>query len=91
MWKSLKIYKPKIVIIEINSAVKVNNDKYIHSPGKYKGTGFLPTYNLGIEKGYKFLLHTGNMIFIRNDLFNRLNIPNEHPLKNFRSKWGGGI
>ncbi len=91
VWKSLKVYKPKLVIIEINSSVKVNNDIHIHSPGKYQGTGFKPTYDLGLEKGYKFILHTGNMFFIRDDLFDKLNISYNNPLENFVTKWGGGI
>lgn len=91
VWKSLKVYKPKIVIIEINSSVKVNNDEHIHEPNKYQGTGFKPTYDLGLEKGYKFILHTGNMFFIREDLFSKLNITYENPLENFIPNWGGGI
>ena len=91
VWKSLKVYKPKIVIIEINSSVKVNNSNWIHTPNKYQGTGFRPTYDLGIEKGYKFILHTGNMFFIRSDLFDKLNIAYNNPLENFRNRWGGGI
>ena len=90
-WKSLKLYKPKIVIIEINSSVKVNRSEWIHTPGKYQGTGFKPTLDLGIEKGYKFILHTGNMFFIRSDLFDKLNITYDNPLENFRTKWGGKI
>jgi ABC-type glycerol-3-phosphate transport system substrate-binding protein len=91
VWKSLNNYKPKIVIIEINSSAKVNDSKYIHKPGKYLGTGFNPTYYLGIEKGYKFILHTGNMFFIRSDLFDKLGITYNNPLENFRTDWGGAI
>jgi len=91
VWKSLKVYKPKIVIIEINSSVKVDNSVHIHTPSKYQGTGFKPTYDLGLEKGYKFILHTGNMFFIRTDLFDKLNITYDNPLENFRTIWGGGI
>ena len=87
IWKSLKDYKPKIVIIEINSSVKVDNKDWIHTPGKYNGTGFKPTYELGLEKGYKFVLHTGNIFFIRNDLFKKLNITYNNPLENFRNNW----
>jgi hypothetical protein len=89
VWKSLKIYRPKIVIIEINSSVNTDNNHYIHEPGKYCGTGFKPTYDLGIEKGYTFVLHTGNMFFIRNDLFDKLNIHYDNPLENFITNWGG--
>jgi hypothetical protein len=94
VWKSLKKYNPKIVIIEINSSIDPNNNEYINSCNEYinifnkcVGTGFRPMYNLGIEKGYTFLLHTGNMIFVRNDLFNKLNITYENELENFIPKW----
>jgi len=87
VWESLEKYKPKMVIIEINSGVDTKNDKHIHQPGKYQGTGFLPTYNLGIKKGYKFILHTGNMFFIRKDLFDKLGINYKDPLENFVTKW----
>jgi hypothetical protein len=89
VWKSLKIYNPKIVIIEINSSVNTDIEYHIHETEKYDGTGFKPTFNLGIEKGYTFVLHTGNMIFIRNDLFHKLNIHYDNPLENFRTCWGG--
>ena len=89
VWKSLKIYNPKIVIIEINSSVNTDNNNHIHQDNKYGGTGFKPTFDLGIEKGYKFILHTGNMFFIRNDLFDKLNIHYDNPLENFVTSWGG--
>lgn len=89
IWKSLINYKPKIVIIEINSSINTNNQNYIHEPPKYNGTGFRPTFNLGIDKGYTFVLHTGNMFFVRNDLFNKLNIHYNNELENFRIEWGG--
>ena len=91
VWKSLKVYKPKIVIIGIESGAKANDPNWIHTPGKYPGTGFKPTYDLGLEKDYKFILHTGNMFFIRSELFEKLNITYDNPLENFRTKWGGAI
>jgi len=87
VWKSFTKYKPKIVIIEINSSVYPNNNDHIHTPEKYQGTGFLPMFLLGEEKGYKFVLHTGNMIFIRNDLFENINVNYQHPLENFIPRW----
>ena len=89
VWRNLKNYNPKIVIIEINSSVNTNNNNYIHQPPNYNGTGFRPTFNLGLEKGYRFILHTGNMFFIRNDLFDKLNINYNNELENFRTEWGG--
>lgn len=58
-----KKYNPKIVIIEINSSVNTNNNNYIHQPPKYNGTGFRATFNLGLEKGYRFVLE---MIYLIN-------------------------
>jgi len=88
VWKSLTIYKPKIVIIEINSGIDPNNKTYIHKDGVCQGTSFMPTYLLGLEKGYTFLLHTGNMIFIRNDLVEKINFPfPDNFLENFRTIW----
>ena len=46
-------------------------------------------FKLGIEKGYKFVLHTDNMIFIQNELFPQLNINYNNELENFRTNWGG--
>ena len=87
VWESLIVYKPKIVIIEINSSVNPTNQEWIHTPNKYEGTGFKPMYDLGIKKGYTFILHTGNMFFIRSELFDKLNITYDNPLENFRTDW----
>lgn len=89
VWKSLNVYKPKIVVIEINSSARTDDTMYIHDGITYQGTGFRPTYDLGLEKGYTFVLHTGNMIFVRNDYFPKLGITYNNPLENFRTLWGG--
>ncbi len=87
VWESLEVYRPKIVIIEINSSIRPDNEIHIHKPDVYQGTGYLPTYKLGLSKGYTFALHTGNMFFIRNDLFDKAGIHYSNPLENFRSLW----
>jgi hypothetical protein len=40
VWRSLKLYRPKIVIIEINSGINTNNEEHIHTPDKYQGTAY---------------------------------------------------
>ena len=87
VWESVKLYNPKIVIIEIESSISPSETSHFHNPPLYQGTSFLPTYKLGIEKGYTFVLHTGNMFFVRNDLYNQLNITYQDPLENFRTNW----
>lgn len=89
VWKSLQTYNPKVVVIEINSAVGTDMAEYINDSSMYNGTGFKPMFELGTAKGYTFALHTGNMIFVRNDLFNLLNIRYSDPRENFRIEWGG--
>ena len=89
VWKSLKTYNPKVVVIKINSAVGTHYTDYINDSVVYNGTGFKPMFDLAIEKGYTFALHTGNMIFVRNDMFNLLNIQYADPRENFRIEWGG--
>lgn len=87
IWKSLKKYRPKLVIIEINSFVDPNNPDHIHQPDVYELTGFRPMLNLAKAKGYRFVLHTGNMIFVREDLFDQLAMGYADELENFRAHW----
>jgi hypothetical protein len=87
VWKSLQFYQPKLVIIEINSSINPNNFSHIHTPEKYQGTGFAAMNQLGEQKGYKFLCHTGNMFFIKKELYKKLDIPNYIDLENFRRDW----
>lgn len=52
--------KPKIVIIEIDSSIPPDADRF-NIEG---GAGYLPMVKLGIEKGYFLLCHTGNLVFV---------------------------
>jgi hypothetical protein len=52
--------KPKVVIIEIDSSIPPDADRF-NSEG---GAGYLPMVKLGIEKGYFLLCHTGNLVFV---------------------------
>lgn len=55
--------KPAIVIIEIDSSIPPDADRF-NSQG---GAGYLPMLKLGIEKGYFLLCHTGNLILVKNE------------------------
>lgn len=52
--------KPKIVIIEIDSSIPPDEERF-NIEG---GAGYLPMVKLGIEKGYFLLCHTGNLVFL---------------------------
>jgi len=62
IFKGLKA-KPKIVIIEIDSSYPPQIDAFNKDgAGTYRNT-----VELGIEKGYFLLCHTGNLIFVANE------------------------
>ena len=63
---------PKIVIIEINSSINPESNE--------KGSdvsSFSYSLNLARKKGYSLVCHTGNMIYVRDDLLEKLSIPSE--------------
>ncbi len=88
VWNSFNNYKPKIVIIEINSSIPPGIES-IHD-GKKQGSSFTSTLKLGVKKGYKLVCHTGNLIFVRNDLVDKLNLPDKelnNPESLFITTW----
>lgn len=76
IWESVEKYLPKIVVIEINSSV-IPGILQRHSQ-KLEGNSFSSTLSVGINKGYTLVAHTGNLIFVQNDLINRLNLENRY-------------
>ncbi len=70
VWKSIKKYRPKIVIIEINSGIEPGI-KQLHSISK-QGNSFTSTVNFAKQIGYELVCHTGNCIFIEKKYINKL-------------------
>jgi hypothetical protein len=66
IWSSLERYQPKVVIIEINSSFPPGLH-LVHNPPYVQGSSFSAMLELGRNKGYTLVCHTGNMIFVRND------------------------
>ncbi len=62
VWKAYK-GKPAIVIIEINSSL----DPEIEFFHPARGASFKTMLELGWDKGYFLLCHTGNMVFVNSD------------------------
>ena len=70
---------PKIVIIEINSAyppgiIKWHSNNYKNS----NGNSFSATLGVADKKGYKLVCHTGNMIFVREDLIDKIGLEEKY-------------
>jgi hypothetical protein len=89
VWKGSTKYKPKVVIIEINSGIKPDDMTHIHKENEKQGSGFGPTLALGIEKGYTLVCHTGNLIFVHNDFVSKIPIDTSRPEKFFITDWLG--
>ena len=71
VWEALENYRPKIVVIEINSSIEPGIIQR-HSL-KNQGNSFSATVEVGKKKGYILVCHTGNCIFLRDDLKNKIN------------------
>lgn len=85
VWDAIKKYKPKIVVIEINSG---------YPPGVYQthniiyqGNSFSSTLDVGKMKGYTFVCHNCNMFFVRNDLAHLVNEDIKDPADLFCWNW----
>lgn len=87
IWEQFTYASPKIVVIEINSSIPPG---VILRQGKnIGGNSFSATIRVASKKGYTLVHHTGNMIFVRNDLLSRMNIPDryfDYPELLFRSE-----
>jgi hypothetical protein len=73
VWNALEKYRPRIVIIESNSAIPPGISQ-IHNPPASHGASFTALVNLGRSKGYQLVCHTGNCFFVRDELVPNLNL-----------------
>lgn len=90
VWKSLKKYRPKIVIIEINSGI-LPGIKQMHGKNKI-GNSFTSTVDFAKKNKYQLICHTGNCIFIDKKYLKKLKIKkkflnNENINLLFNNKW----
>ena len=90
VWKSLKKYRPKIVIIEINSGI-LPGIKQMHGKNKI-GNSFTSTVDFAKKNKYQLICHTGNCIFIDKKYLKKLKIKkkllnNENINLLFNNEW----
>jgi hypothetical protein len=75
VWRALRDYTPKIVVIETNYSFPYNVD-FVQAPDAHIGSSALAITRLGISKGYTLVCYNaGNAIFVRNDLAPMLELP----------------
>jgi hypothetical protein len=65
----------KVVVIEINSSYPPD------SIVRDEGTSYKPMVELGAEKGYKLIAHTGNLVFVANEYAEWFPDVLGHPIK----------
>ena len=96
VWESLKEYSPKIVVIEVNSGIapgivwRNGDPESIRQDGLPGGNTFSATNEVAKEKGYTLVMHTGNNIYIRNDLIEKVGVPADivnNPDSLFNRNW----
>lgn len=70
VWDSLHSYKPRVVVIEVNSDYPETKEMI---PG-IEGASIKSMVELGRRKGYELAIHTGNAIFVLNKYVSALGI-----------------
>ncbi len=76
IWESLSNYHPKIVVIEINSGIMPG---VLSRHNKiYEGNSFSSTLQVANKKNYFLVCHTGNCIFVREDILPVLKVPQRY-------------
>lgn len=94
IWETLNLYRPKVVVLEVNSSI---------FPGIYWRDDYLPqahawlhgsSFSAAVEQahhlGYKLVCHTGNCIFVASEFLPMLKIPDRfirEPALLFRPDW----
>lgn len=66
IWARHIDYRPSIVVIEINSFIQPGILQW-HMDGVL-GNSFSATVNVALTKGYTLVCHTGNLIFVKDEL-----------------------
>jgi len=70
VWKSLTDFRPRVVVIEVTSAIPPTVARTL-SNGRVERS-FANMLRLGHDKGYTLVCHTGNMIFVAEELTGKL-------------------
>jgi hypothetical protein len=75
IWKSLELYRPKIVIIEVNSSFIPGVENPPNNGDFSNGCSFDVVCKLGLEKGYYPLVHFGNVFLADKEFLDSKNFP----------------
>ena len=83
VWEALRLYRPRIVILEVNSMFPPG----VREAPSYGGVSLELAVLLAKSKGYELALHTGNAIFVLRELAPLLDVDAERWQELFDSSW----
>jgi len=72
VWLRHVNYRPRIVIIEINSSIAPGILQW-HGD-QVQGNSFSSTVNVASHKGYTLVCHTGNLIFVKDEIVDQVGL-----------------
>lgn len=92
IWRSCRRYRPRVVVIEVNSSyppgiAKIPLAGYDGPNERKRGASIGSMVELARQKGYELALHLGNAIFVRQELAQRLDIEPERWPELFDAAW----
>lgn len=90
VWENLTKYKPKIVIIEINSHLTPDVIQIHNAQLGLQGNSFKSTLDVSKKKGYTPIIHIGNLILLKNELLEKIKFDMDllkNPEKLFIYNW----
>jgi len=90
-WVSHVNYRPTIVVIEINSSIPPGILQW-HGEAKPFGNSFSSTMLVATAKKYTLVCHTGNLIFVKNEVIDQVSMGDfdrYFPERLFLWKWAG--
>lgn len=76
IWENFEYADPKIVVIEINSSIPPG--VLMRQGVNIEGNSFSATLKVAQNKGYSLVHHTGNMIFVKDELLAKLDLPRRY-------------
>lgn len=86
IWESIIDYKPRVVMIEVDSSIPPGTRKEDEISGSL-GCSIEAVVQLGKSKGYELALHTGNAIFVRREYAFVLDIDPDNWQELFDRSW----
>jgi hypothetical protein len=76
IWRAIEKYRPKVVIIEINSAIPLGvAQEHVGGEGGAQGASFSSMLDLAFDKRYTLVCHTGNLVFVDTNYITMLRLP----------------